>query len=514
MRMQATAERQVHRLGALLAGMAEVSTDCDITGLSMDSRRVHRGDLFLACGGGQTHGVRYIEEAIRAGVAAVAWDASADRLRESQVLPPGMASSPRVPVVAVEDLASLVGVIADRFYGQPSQALYVVGITGTNGKTSCAQFIAHALDKDDEPCGVIGTLGYGLLAQQQPATHTTPDAVRLHALLKQMREQGARCVVMEVSSHALHQGRVNGVAFDVAVFTNLSRDHLDYHGDERSYAEAKRSLFVMPGLACAVINADDAYGRELLEELAAPVQGVAYGFDVMQQSAAVMQVQGSALRLGAEGIEFEVRSPWGEGRIRSPLLGAFNASNLLASLAVLLVMKLPMAEACARLAALTTVPGRMERFGDIHHQPLVVVDYAHTPDALQQVLQALRGHCSGRLWCLFGCGGDRDRGKRPLMAAVAERFADQVVVTDDNPRHEDPQQIINEIRAGFAVADEVRVIHDRAAAIAHVIGQARCGDVVLIAGKGHEAFQLVGEQKIPFNDAEVVQGLLQEGAHG
>lgn len=513
MMMQSGAERQVHRLGALLAGMAEVPADCDISGLSMDSREVHHGDLFLACGGLQTHGARYIEDAIRAGVAAVAWDASA-LPPESRQVPPGENSSPRVPVVAVENLAKLVGVIADRFYGQPSRALYVVGITGTNGKTSCAQFIARALDQDDQPCGVIGTLGYGLLQQQQPASHTTPDAVRLHALLRQMQDQGARCVVMEVSSHALDQGRVNGVAFDVALFTNLSRDHLDYHGDEQSYAQAKRGLFELPGLTCAVLNGDDVYGHELLAALAPSVQGVMYGFAAAQLPAGVMQVQGAGLRLSAEGIEFEVCSPWGGGHIRSPLLGAFNASNLLAALSVLLVMKMPVAEACGRLSALTTVPGRMERYGDVSRQPLVVVDYAHTPDALQQVLQALREHCAGSLWCLFGCGGERDRGKRPLMAAVAAQYADQVVVSDDNPRHEDPQQIIAEIAAGFPTDYEATVMRDRAEAIAHVIRQARCGDVVLVAGKGHESFQLVGEQKIPFSDAEVVQALLREGSHG
>jgi UDP-N-acetylmuramoyl-L-alanyl-D-glutamate--2,6-diaminopimelate ligase len=505
----------VQRLSALLTGIADVQQDCEIAGLSMDSRFAHSGELFLACSGTQTHGAQYINDAIEAGVAAVAWEPSADNPPQSQGLPPGLSTEVvPVPVVAVEDLGSLVGVIADRFYGHPSRDLFVVGITGTNGKTSCAQFIARALNCDARPCGVMGTLGYGLVGQQQTASHTTPDALRMHALLQEMRDAGARCVVMEVSSHGLHQGRVNGVAFNVAVFTNLSRDHLDYHGDEQSYAAAKRTLFELPGLEYAVINVDDHFGCELLIGLAPSVQGVAYGFDLTVESTtaptSAKRVQGLNLQLSADGIDFDVRTPWGDGHVHSGLLGSFNASNLLASLSVLLVMGIPVAEACALMRELPAVPGRMEHFGDGHHQPLVVVDYAHTPDALKHVLQALRAHCSGEVWCLFGCGGDRDRGKRALMAVEAEHYADHVVVTDDNPRYEDPEQIIADIISGFSLPHEVTIVRDREQAIRSVLQQARVGDVVLVAGKGHEDYQLLGDQKVPFSDADLVQQVLQE----
>lgn len=498
---------EAHRLSALLAGIADVSGDQDrnIDGLSLDSRQARCGDLFFARGGTRRHGLHYLHDALRAGVAAVAWEPAAGWSE----LPPPPPGSAAVPTFAVDKLDTQIGVIADRFYGHPSKDLFVVGVTGTDGKTSCTQFLARCLDQPEERCGVIGTLGYGLYGELGEATHTTPDAVRLHRLLADMRERGARCVVMEVSSHALAQSRVAGVAFDVAVLTNLSRDHLDYHGDEAAYARAKRRLFEQPGLGTAVINMDDAFGRTLLAELPQATERVGYGFGPVSDN--LRQVVGSELRLDRDGFSMRVATPWGRGTLDSPLLGRFNASNALAVLAVLLLRGQPFAQATAAIRGLATVPGRMERFGGAPGQPLVVVDYAHTPDALRNVLEALRSHCQGRLWCVFGCGGDRDRGKRPLMGAVAERLADRVVVTDDNPRTEAAERIIEEILTGMQAPERVQVERDRERAIVHAVDGAAPEDLVLIAGKGHEEYQLVGERTLPFSDRALVRRLLAGG---
>ncbi|MDE2089153.1 MAG: UDP-N-acetylmuramoyl-L-alanyl-D-glutamate--2,6-diaminopimelate ligase [Gammaproteobacteria bacterium] len=497
----------VHRLSDLLAGFAAVdpARDRDVRGLANDSRRVRPGDLFLARAGQRTHGLDFLREALQAGAVAVAWEplgAAPNGQRSWQ--PP--APDPRVPMFGIEGLGGKIGVIADRFYAHPSRALFVIGITGTDGKTSCSQFLAQALSGDLERCGVIGTLGYGLYGQLQAAAHTTPDALTLQSLLADMRDRGVRRVVMEVSSHSLEQERVSGVAFDVAVLTNLTRDHLDYHGDQAAYARAKRRLFETPGLHYAVINADDAFGRELLSALPAEVRAYGYSLD----PAGGAQVRSADLRMTDTGFEMYVVTPWGEGRLRSGLLGRFNAGNLLAALSVLLIMDVPLPEALQRLGRTATVPGRMERFGGGPGRPLVVVDYAHTPEALSQVLQELRRHCTGELWCVFGCGGERDAGKRPLMGAGAERHADRVVVTDDNPRHEDPTQIVIDILLGMRDPDAAYIRRERGQAIAFAIEQARPGDVVLVAGKGHEEYQLIGDRTLSFSDRERVAELLDK----
>ena len=487
-------------LHALLTGIAEVNglPSDSVQALALDSRDVVPGALFMACAGLRKHGSAYIDDAVRAGAVAVLWEMEPN----ATPLPVHWRSADegrRVPVIGVMHLSQKLGLIADRFYGSPSRELFVVGITGTNGKTSCSHFLAQALH-DEVPCGVIGTLGFGLFGSLSPATHTTPDAITCHRLLAQMRAEAAAAVVMEVSSHGLQQGRVNAIAFDVAVFTNLTRDHLDYHGDMGAYAQAKRRLFDMPGLKAAVINQDDAFGRELLGSLHGDVQVISYGLEATTRPA---DVGGRIIRCDAQGLHLHVTTPWGQGQLLSGLLGRFNASNLLAVLATLLVRGLALDDALSRLSALTTVPGRMERFGG-GDQALVVVDYAHTPDALEKALHAAREHCSGRLWCVFGCGGDRDPGKRPLMGQVAEAQADCVVITDDNPRTEDPGSIVDDILAGIRSPGQVRVEHDRGQAIAKAIASARAGDVVLVAGKGHEAYQQVGSKRLPFSDAAVV----------
>jgi UDP-N-acetylmuramyl-tripeptide synthetase len=494
-------------LSHVLAGFAPVDPASDrvILGLALDSRCVRPGDLFFACPGRRSNGRAFIPQALQAGAVAIAWDTGQEGAAVSDRL------AKEVPLIGVTDLTSKIGLIADRFYDHPSRDLFVVGITGTDGKTSCSHFLAQCLTT----CGIIGTLGHGVYPNMCVDTHTTPDAVTIHRLLAEMRNQGVRQVVMEVSSHGLEQGRVSGVSFDLALLTNLTRDHLDYHGTREAYAQAKRRLFETPGLRYAVLNRDDPFGRELLSVLAPEVKRLTFGLvsdaqaiDGERDSA----VLGSELHLYATGLSMQVHAPHGQGEIKSGLLGRFNAANLLAVLCLLLLMDVPFPEALDRLQRIRTVPGRMERFGG-RDQPLVVVDYAHTPDALEHVLRALRAHCSGQLWCMFGCGGDRDRGKRPLMGAVTERLADYVVLTNDNPRHEHPGRIIADIQAGLTYPSAVRVEPQRAHAIRYAIEHAQPGDVVLIAGKGHETYQLIGDQKQPFSDrAQVLAALGKEHA--
>lgn len=498
------------RLSALLQGLAVVEADADreIAGLETDSRRVSPGDLFLACAGMRTHGVNFAEEAIRAGASAIAYEQGDEGgARDEHRFISG------VPLVGVTALSRQLGTIAARFHGEPSRDMIVIGITGTNGKTSCCHYLAQALVRDGSPCGVIGTLGYGAYGALRPGGHTTPDAVTLQGELAAMRAAGISRAVMEVSSHALVQDRILGVAFDGAIFTNLTHDHLDYHGDLTAYSLAKKKLFVVPGLCYAAINCDDAFGRELLAGLARPIVGVRYGLGAGAcQPDGGRYVHGRIMQRDISGMELQVSSSWGEGRVQTVLLGQFNASNMLAVLSMLLLMGIPLRDALERLATLRAVPGRMERFGSAAELPLVIVDYAHSPDALKQALQTLRQHCSGRLWCVFGCGGDRDRSKRPLMGAVAERYADHVIVTSDNPRHEDPHVIIDQIVAGVDQPRLVERIPDRAHAIRRAITATGAGDIVLVAGKGHEDYQQIGDDRLPFSDREQVRLLLGEAA--
>jgi UDP-N-acetylmuramoyl-L-alanyl-D-glutamate--2,6-diaminopimelate ligase len=407
-------------------------------------------------------------------------------------------------VIWINGLRSQVGEIAARFYGRPSESLRVVGVTGTNGKTSIVQLLASALDQLGAKAATIGTLGAGMVGAIDSGERTTPDAISVHALLAQFRAAGATDVAMEVSSHALDQGRVNAVAFGLAVFTNLTRDHLDYHGDMSAYGAAKSRLFTWPGLRTAIINVDDEFGRVLASGLAGAVTCLRYS---SEGNAA--EIRASAIRTGGEGLRFVLSTPWGEAEVATPLLGRFNVANLLAVAGSLGAFGYSFAQIHNVLPQLRPVAGRMNRLGGERELPLVVVDYAHTPDALEQALTSLRAHCRGRLICVFGCGGDRDQGKRPQMGGIAERLADRIIVTDDNPRSENGDFIVTQILAGLARPHAATVQRDRAQAIALALHEARYGDVVLIAGKGHEPYQEIAGVRHPFDDLDVARRALE-----
>lgn len=485
------------RIGDLLAGIATVPAQLNVTvtGIELDSRKVKSGDLFLACMGHEHDGRAFIPDALRAGAAAIVIDAE-------QV--PDILAHQGVSTIAVPNLARWAGPIAARFHGAPSHDLQLTAVTGTNGKTSVAWYLAQCLSAPGAPCGLLGTLGYGVYGESLVAAlNTTPDPVSLQGWLAQWRDRGVSQGVLEVSSHALDQGRINGTTLDTAVFTNLTRDHLDYHPDMTHYAAAKRQLFFMPGLRHAVINLDDPFGRDLAGTLPGEVQLAGYGIE-----SADAALRCEIAHLGRDGLELAITSDWGNGRVHAALSGSYNASNLLAVLAVLLLRDVPFEQALQQLAAVRPPPGRMQSFGG-GAQPLVVIDYAHSPDALAQVLQALRPQCRGRLWCVFGCGGDRDRGKRPEMGAMAERYSDQVLVTSDNPRREEPGRIIADILAGMDKPDAAGVEPDRARAIGMAIAGASADDTILVAGKGHETYQEIGTERHPFSDQQVVQACLQ-----
>ena len=498
-------------LSDLLEGYADGSglPRLEVTGLTLDSRAAAPGDVFLASRGTQRHGLHYARQAAARGAVAIVAEADSEWTAARAAT---VASDLQLPIIVVEDLGARVSQLAARFFGHPGARLRIVGVTGTNGKTTVSQFLAQAL-RGDWHCGVLGTIGYGFPGALQTASHTTPDAVRLQSLLSDLLHQGARAVAMEVSSHALVQARVAAVPFHTAVFTNLSRDHLDYHGDMVSYAAAKTALFRTPGLSIAVVTTDDAAGRELLQDLTEPVIRVAVGKAAGELRGPSHYVQVERITSDGQGLSFDVRSSWGSGSVRTALLGVFNIENLALTLAVLLAWGVRIEDATARLHRLVAVPGRMEAFGGAP-RPLVVVDYAHTPDALHKALRALRSHTRGKLVCVFGCGGDRDPGKRPEMGGVAERAADRVILTDDNPRTEDGNAIIAAIRAGMSDPEQCVVERRRAHAIRVAIDTAAAGDVVLIAGKGHEEYQQVGDKCLPFSDADHVRRALGLGHDG
>ncbi|PCI61954.1 MAG: UDP-N-acetylmuramoyl-L-alanyl-D-glutamate--2,6-diaminopimelate ligase [Methylophilaceae bacterium] len=460
------------------------------TAIVSDSRDVVAGALFLAYPGKRSDGRAYIADAIEKKASAVLWD------------PKHFDWNPdwAIENTPVANLKLQAGKIADQFYAKPSVKLWTVGVTGTNGKTSVTQWIAQCLNYFGTKAAVIGTLGNGLPKALEHTANTTPDALVLQKTLAEYVQQEVEAVAMEVSSHGIHQGRVNGVHFDVAVLTNLSRDHLDYHGSYEKYAAVKKRLFFIEGLKHVILNNDDDFGGEIKKELSTSDVGVlTYGINGGDIQASKVNVENGRIR-------FFVTTPYGQSDVSANLVGRFNVYNVLAVLATLLVSKVALTDAVEAIANIEPLSGRMQKFGG-GKLPLVVVDYAHTPDSLKNVLLALKEEAKQRLICVFGCGGNRDQGKRAMMGAVASEFADGVVVTSDNPRDEDPDKIIQAILEG--VNGEYAVEEDRAKAILIAISNAQAGDAVLIAGKGHEDYQEIAGEKHHFSDAEQVTKVLK-----
>ncbi|MDH3337960.1 MAG: UDP-N-acetylmuramoyl-L-alanyl-D-glutamate--2,6-diaminopimelate ligase [Gammaproteobacteria bacterium] len=487
-------------LSNLLQGFADAPS-LEILGIASDSRALKRGDLFLACGGATGHGLDYIADAVTAGVAAIAWDSSTADAPAARL---------DVPLVAVPDLARHVGEIANRFYDYPSKAIRVVGVTGTNGKTTVAWLIAQCCERLDLCCGYVGTLGTGIGEIEGGEGMTTPGAVELHGRLAEFRDRGAIGAAIEVSSHALAQNRVDGVDFDSVLLTNLSRDHLDYHGDMQRYAEAKAKLFLQHTAKHRIINLDSEFGTQLAGRCGQDVVTVSTKFDRVANGRPYVFVRSVVAK--NSGFKVGVNTAWGDGEFILHMPGDFNVANAVIVLALLLRQGVPLDKACNVLSTVSAPPGRMQRVPAADGLPAVYIDYAHTPKAIDVALRALKAHGKGTLWCVFGCGGDRDAGKRPQMGKIAERRADRIVVTSDNPRYEEPAEIIAGIVTGLNKPERATIIEDRSAAIAWAISQAGADDVVLIAGKGHENYQLVGAERRDFSDFAVAQANLKKYA--
>ncbi len=481
-------------LQELLEGWVDGAAAPRLTGIALDNRTIKPGDAFVAVKGQLGHGLDYARAAVAAGAVAVIHD--------------GLHDVPElnVPTVKVAGLGDRLGELASRFYSAPSEQMQIAGVTGTNGKTSIAHFLAQSWQRVYGHAGMVGTLGYGPVGHIQSGERTTPDALRLQQVLADCVKSGVEHLAMEVSSHALQQHRCQTVQFDAAIFTNLTRDHLDYHADMAAYAAAKRRLFTDHAPSFAIINHDDAYGRKWFGELNGGMQMLSFGL-----------TEGAELRaeirsVNIDGMTVRITGPWGSEEIKTGLLGAFNVSNLLAAAGALILLGMPWHVALHQLEVMQAVPGRMMRLGGQAGQPVVVVDYAHTPDALESALHAVRAHLNGRLVCVFGCGGNRDHGKRPQMGRAAEMLADDVFVTSDNPRYESASSIIEEVIAGLEQPGRATIEPDRAAAIRRAIANCKPGDVVLVAGKGHETWQEIGGHKIPFSDESVILNALGDAA--
>lgn len=486
-------------LTELIAPWVQDAPSIFLQEMILDSRQVAAGDLFIAIPGHTLDGRKFIAQAIAQGAVAVI--AQADEAKEEGII----YWQHGVPVIYLAQLQARLSALAGRFYQQPATRQKLIGITGTNGKTTTAQLIAQWSQLLGETSAVMGTIGNGLYGFLQQTDNTTGSAVDVQYQLNRMQQKGATLTVMEVSSHGLVQHRVADLAFVAAVFTNLSRDHLDYHGDMQSYEAAKWLLFSQHQYQQAIINVDDETGLRWSSRLPTAVVVSAIGLTPEQKKGRWLSA--SKIVYLEKGVEISFDSSWGSGQLTSRLIGEFNVSNLLLALSTLLSLGYPLAALLSHAAALLPVPGRMEVFR-ARGKPTVVVDYSHTPDALEKALQAVKLHCKGLLWCVFGCGGERDRGKRSLMGGIAEQFADRIVITDDNPRTEEPQQIINDILSGLLDRSRAKVVAGRVEALTQTLLQANPEDVVLIAGKGHEDYQIIGQRRLDYSDRTTVARLL------
>lgn len=467
--------------------------DCDITGLQNDSRQIKPGHLFFAYPGAVADGRLFIRQACLAGAVAVVY--------EPENLPDLPIGTSDVPCLPVPQLGMKLAAIASRFYDYPTRTLSVTGVTGTNGKTTIAYQLAQAYGLLGHRAVYVGTLGQGDVHALEPLARTTPDALCLQQFLHEYQKKGVQDVCMEVSSHALCQGRVDHIDFIQAIYTNLSHEHLDYHHTMQAYAEAKARLFATPSLKWAIINHDDEYRQLMIEQLGADCQKLTYG---LHEGSDVRAVNWHSSMAGSQ---LEIVSPWGKHDVHVNLLGKFNIYNSLAVFASLLASGIEISDVMQVMSKLQASPGRMEV---IAQKPCVIVDYAHTPDALENVLSTLGHLKKGRLGVVFGCGGDRDKAKRPMMGRIASQYADFVIVTSDNPRSEEPSRIVDDIAEGFIASAEVIKTVDREQAIHQALGMSGDEDILLIAGKGHEAYQLIGTECFVFSDQDVVRKWLQE----
>jgi len=481
-------------LQELLEGWVDTAPAVRLKGICLDNRSIEPGEAFVAVQGQLGHGLDYAQAAVAAGAVAVIHD--------------GLQPLPQlaVPAVMVTGLGDKLGELASRYFGAPSEQMTIAGVTGTNGKTSVAHYLAQSWQRVYANAGMVGTLGYGPVGHIQSGERTTPDAIRLQQVLEDCLKAGVERLAMEVSSHALQQHRCQTVQFDAAIFTNLTRDHLDYHGDMAEYAAAKRRLFTDHAPAFAIINHDDELGKKWFGELNGGMQMLSFG---LQEGA---ELRAKVRSMDINGMNIRIDGPWGSEDFHTSLLGEFNASNLLATAGTLALLGMPWNRVLHQLEVMQPVPGRMMRLGGELGQPVVVIDYAHTPDALEHALQAARAHLNGQLTCVFGCGGNRDQGKRPQMGRAAEMLADNVFVTSDNPRDESASSIIDDVMAGFESPARATVEPDRAAAIHRAIANCKPGDIVLVAGKGHETWQEIGGQKIPFSDESTILTALGDAA--
>jgi len=474
-----------------------------VSGLSLDSRTVKKGEVFFACAKDAEIRAAHIKQALANGAEVIVQDSDTLQLHYEQ----------NVWWLSLPDLAGRLGEMVARFYSHPSQHMPVIGVTGTNGKTSTTHYIAQYWHGLGKKAGVLGTVGNGVWGALHEGSLTTADPLTIQKNLRELIDQAVSLTAMEVSSHALAQGRVNGMQFAAAVFTNLTRDHLDYHGSMQAYASAKTRLFCEFALDHAIINLDDPFSDELLLKVKANKSIVGYTLSPLKaQSYNIPCVVVTNYVLNERGLSADIDSPWGQAHIQAQLLGAFNLSNCIAAIATLCALGVPLSELVALTPLLLPVTGRMQQLAHHHHSPNVVVDYAHTPDALDKALTALRAHMHGKgqLWCVFGCGGDRDHGKRPLMAKMAEILADRVVITSDNPRTESPEKIIEEITQGIKDRSTIHCEVDRAKAIQFAIAAAKPDDIVLLAGKGHETYQIIGHEYRSFSDVSHAQLALKK----
>ena len=489
---------------ALLHGIVDIDTEQLVSMMTLDARTVQAEGLFFAVSGSRAHGLQYAEQAIKNGVAVIIYDPTSG----GELLAKRYRNRHDLMLLALENLADHIGELAARFYHHPSTKLAVLGVTGTNGKTSVSHFLAQALESRTQ-CAVIGTLGWGYLERLNTTANTTPDAITIQRQLASFVNDGVDAVAIEVSSHGLQQGRVSCVQFEGAVFTNLTHDHLDYHGSMAAYGDAKLELFRVPGLKFAVLNLDDAFSATILKVLDESVHVVGFSRATHVDVNVDVFLSVQHVSQDAHGVSFELSHSTQSVSIHSSILGDFNVDNIVATLATLLAMDWPMNEAAASVKNIKSIAGRMECIAPSPDLPLVIVDYAHTPDALASVLTTLREHCAGSLRVVFGCGGDRDQDKRAQMGRLAGELADAVIITNDNPRSENAERIADQVLQGVEDQAKAVFILDRKAAIEKTIEHASVSDVVVIAGKGHEDYQLIAEERLSFSDANVARQALK-----